>query len=215
MKKYRNSMTRAARILTGAAMLAACAAQAQYTGPKPPEIPLPGAAADFSPANEFLRYAAQANQQEIAMANVAEARSRTPAVKELAQMMRADHQRNLAQLQVLAQDHLIALDPSLDFKSRRAVNRLQETSDADFDKEYTTAMLADHVSCIKTFDKALAEVDRPYALQYAQSTLPTLRTHLRHAENAARAVGVDEVTIASILKGLPSEDEERSVTFNR
>jgi hypothetical protein len=38
---------------------------------------------------------------------------------------------------------------------------------------------------------------------------------LRHAENAARASGVDEMTIASILTGLPSEEEDRSVTFNR
>jgi putative membrane protein len=220
MKKYKKSMsrlTRGARVgaALSAAIFAACALQAQYTGPTDPQTPLPGTSAEIShPAKEFLQFAGQANQTEIAMANVAEARSHNAAVKEMAQMMRRDHQQNYAQLQVIAQNHLIALDSSLDSANQRAVNRLKETSDEDFDKDYATVMLKDHVHCIKKFDKAVAQIDEAYVKEYAQNTLPTLRKHLRHAEDTARSVGVDEAAISAILKALPIEEAERSVTFN-
>jgi hypothetical protein len=76
-------------------------------------------------------------------------------------------------------------------------------------------MLKDHVKCIARFDKAIADTQEADVKDYAQSTLPALRKHLQHSEDAARAVGLDEPTISSILKGLPSEEPQRSVTFNQ
>jgi hypothetical protein len=40
--------------------------------------------------------------------------------------------------------------------------------------------------------------------QYAQETLPTLQSHLQHAESAAKAAGVDQSTISSITKDMPA-----------
>jgi putative membrane protein len=225
MKKCYNSMTRlmrAARIGTAlsAAIFAATALQAQYAGPAPqaPQSPPPGNTDGISHAShaakDFMQDAAQANQTEIAMANIAEARSETPVVKELAQMMRADHQQNYDLLQVMAQNHLVALDGSLNSVNQRAVNRLQKAGDADFDKDFTKVMLKDHVKCIARFARAVTDIEEPYVKDYAQNTLPALRKHLLHTETAARSVGVDEATISSILKGLPS-DEARAVSFNQ
>lgn len=208
MKTITYSMTRLRRALTigtafSAALFAASALQAQTT-------------TDIShSAKEFLQEASQANQTEIAMANLAETRSQNPTVKDLAQMMSSDHQQNYAQVQSLALNHSVALEAALSASNERAVDRLRKASDADFDKDYVTVMLKDHVKCIKRFDKAVADIQEPSIREYAQNTLPALRKHLRHSEDAARAVGVDDSTINSILKGLPSEEAQRGVTFNR
>ena len=221
MKIYNNSMTRLMCVLKlgmalSAAIFAASALQAQYTGPTAPQAPLSGNDNGVShAAREFMQDAAQANLTEIAMANIAQTRAQNTAVKELAEMMRSDHQQNYDLLQVMAQNHLVVLDSSPDTMNQRAVHRLHKASDADFDKDYTKVMLKDHVNCITRFDKALADIEEPYVRQYAQNTLPALRKHLRHSEDAARAVGVDEGTISSILKGLPGDELPRIVASNQ
>jgi putative membrane protein len=98
--------------------------------------------------------------------------------------------------------------------NQRSVNRLKKASNADFDKDYTKLMLKDHVKCIGRFDKATKDLEEPYLREYAQGTLPALRNHLQHSEEAARAVGVDESTISAILKGLPSHESQQSVAAN-
>ena len=167
------------------------------------------------PAREFVQEASQANQTEIAMANVVESRSTNDSVKEFARMMRNDHQKNFAELQALAQSHAMVVDSALSPINQHAVNKLQKTSDGNLDKEYAKVMLKDHVKTIKRFDKASAEISEPYLKTYAQNTLPALRTHLQHAEDTARAAGVDESTISSILKSLPGDEAQRAVTFNQ
>src|SRR6202041_3230910 len=99
-------------------------------------------------------------------------------VKELARMMRTDHEQNYALVQSLAQAHGITLDASLDMLNQHEVNRLQKAHDADFDKEYTKVMLKDHVKCIKRFEKGAADIEEQDVKQYAQNTLPALRHHL-------------------------------------
>jgi len=193
----------------GAAILTAGALHAQSATPPPSASTEPSANVSHR-AKEFLKDAGQANQTEIAMANVAEGKSQNTQVKELARMMRTDHEQNYGQLQTIAQNHGIALDAKLDMLNQHEVNRLQKANDADFDKEYTKVMLKDHVKCIKRFDKAVSDIEEQDVKQYAQSTLPALRHHLQKSEEAARSVGVDESTITSILKELPAED--RAVT---
>ena len=204
MKTNINYQTRLSRVFItgaalGAAIFAASALQAQNTTP-PPESNI------SHRAKEFLKEAAQANQTEIAMANAAEGKTQNAQVKELAHMMRTDHEQNYAQVQTLAQAHGITLDASLDMLNQHEVNRLQKVHDADFDKDYTKVMLKDHVKCIKRFEKAGADIEEQDVKQYALNTLPALRHHLQKSEEAARSAGLDEATIVSILKDLPSED---------
>jgi putative membrane protein len=217
MKSYRTYQTRLTRVLKVGATLGAAiftaALQAQSAGQNttpPPSASTEPSASVSHRAKEFLKDAGQANQTEIAMANVAENKSQNTQVKDLARMMRTDHEQNYAQLQTIAQNHGITLDAKLDMLNQHEVNRLQKANDADFDKEYAKVMLKDHVKCIKRFDKAASDIEEQDVKQYAQNTLPALRRHLQKSEEAARSAGVDESTITSILKDLPSED--RAVT---
>jgi putative membrane protein len=162
--------------------------------------------ANISPrAQEFFKEAAQANQTEIALAKVAEGKSQISKVKELAQTLGREHQKNYEQLQAIARAHGVVLDTALEAINQQQVALLQQADAADFDKEYAKLMLKDHVKCIKNYHEATSEIEEPDLKQYAQNTLPALRIHLLRSEDAARSAGVDESTIFSILKDLPSE----------
>jgi putative membrane protein len=222
MKTHKTHQARLPRVVKAsialsAALFAASALQAQNTDQNnpPPATSPPSAAAEASAtlshrAKEFLKDAGQANQTEIAMANVAESKSQNAQVKDLATMMSTDHQANFALVQSIAQAHGITLETKLDMLNQHEVNRLQRADDADFDKEYTTLMIKDHVKCLKRFDKAASDIEEQDVKQYAQNTLPALRHHLKKSEEAARSAGVDQATIDSLVKDLPSED--RAVT---
>ncbi|HEY3853744.1 MAG TPA: DUF4142 domain-containing protein [Verrucomicrobiae bacterium] len=206
----------------GLAIFATTALQAQVT--PPPSSTPPVATDNGNPPNgekishrakEFLKDAAQANQMEISLGDIALEKSQNKDVRDLAQTLRTDHQMNFSQLQPLARGYGVELDASLSMMNKHTVSHLQKANDADFDKEYTTAMIKDHVACIKSFDKAVADVQEQDIRQYAQNTLPTLRGHLMKAEKAARAAGVDQDKISSLLKELPSSEAERGVTLNR
>ncbi|HEY3915976.1 MAG TPA: DUF4142 domain-containing protein [Verrucomicrobiae bacterium] len=155
-------------------------------------------------AKEFIKDAAQANSAEIALSQVAQAKAQNSDVKQLAQMMVTDHQTCNQKLEGIAQAHGVAVDQSLDWINQHEVNRLQKVDTSDFDKDYTKIMLKDHVKAIKMFQKAADEVKDPDVKEFAANTLPTLRNHLRHAEDAARAVGLDDSTVNSIVKDLPT-----------
>jgi putative membrane protein len=222
MKTCNESKTHLLRVLRigtalSTAIFAATALQGQEANPTVPQAP---AAGTSSPeishrAKEFLRFAAQANQSEIAMANVAAGKAQDSTVKDLGQMMLTDHQQNYMQLEQIAQNHAITLDAALNMMNHHAVNRLEKASAADFDRDYTTVMIKDHVHAITEFDKAVAQINEPDVKQYAQNTLPKLREHLRQSESAARAVGVDNATISTMLKGLPVEEPDRVVATSQ
>jgi len=218
MKTRRHFIGRLASVVKmGAAIFAASALQAQSSAQS--AVPLPTSTETSGQishrAKAFLREAAQANEIGIALANVAQENSQNTAVKALAQTMRIDHQQNVAQLQSLAQDHEVTLGDFLSWGNQRTVNHLQKSGDPGFDKEYTMAAIKDRVARIKNFDKDAAQLAEPDLKQYAQGTLPTLRKHLRRCEEAARAVGVDEATISSIVKGLPTDQPEREITLTQ
>jgi putative membrane protein len=216
MKTCNNSFTRLTRVVktgaaVGVAILAVSSLQAQpvVQNVNPP----PTANTDSSishRAKEFLKDAAEANQKEISLANVAESKSQNSQVKEFAHMMQTDHQKNFGQLETLAQAHGVTLEASPGWINQREIDHLQKANDANFDQDFAKMMLKDHVKAIKLFDKAAANVEEQDVKQYALGTLPTLRTHLRHSEDTARAVGLDPSTVSSILKELP--DEDRGVT---
>jgi putative membrane protein len=154
-------------------------------------------------AKEFLKNAEQANSAEIALSQVAQSRAQNSDVKQLAQMMVTDHQACNQKVQAIAQAHGLVFDQSLDWINQHEVNRLQKADEATFDKDYTKVMLKDHVKAIKMFQKAADDINEPDVKEFAANTLPTLRTHLRHAEDAARAIGLDDSTVNSIVKDVP------------
>jgi predicted outer membrane protein len=154
-------------------------------------------------ASSFIQEAAQGNHAEVALAEIAQQKAANSEVKQFAQKLRDDHQQANQQLQPIAQAHNVKLDSDLSFMQKRTQDRLQKLSGAEFDKEYSKAMLEDHVKDIAKYDKAAQSIEETDVKEFARTMLPKLREHLHHGEQAARAAGLDEQTIASITKKVP------------
>jgi putative membrane protein len=157
-----------------------------------------------SKGSSFVKEASAGNQSEIALAQLAQQKAQNPEVKNLAQMLQQDHQKSQEKLQTIAQAHGLTLDTSPGFMQRRAQSKLEKLNGAEFDQQYTKDMLEDHVSDIKKFQKAAQNVEDSDVKQFAQETLPTLQSHLTHAESAAKSAGVDQSTITSLTKNVPA-----------
>lgn len=157
-----------------------------------------------SKGSSFLKEASQGNQAEIALAQLAQQKSQSSEVKNLAQMLQQEHQAAETKVQAIAQSHNVPLETSPGWSQRRTQSKLEKLNGAEFDQQYTKDMLEDHVTDIKKYQKAAQDVQDADVKQYAQDTLQHLQTHLQHAESAAKSVGVDQATITSITKSLPN-----------
>jgi putative membrane protein len=196
MKYSSKNITRIAGSLIVAGLLAAGQASAADTTTS-------GNANLSSKGSSFVKEAAEGNQSEIALAQLAQQKAQNPEVKNLADMLQKDHQQAQEKLQTIAQAHSVTLETSPTFTQKRAQSKLEKLTGAEFDQQYAKDMLEDHVKDIKKFQKASANVEDTDVKQYAQEMLPKLQTHLQHAESAARSAGVDESTITSITKNTP------------
>jgi len=82
-------------------------------------------------------------------------------------------------------------------KEHRELEKLQSQSGAEFDKTFVRMALKDHKKDISEFEHARTDVNDPEIKAFIDQTLPTLRNHLQLARTAAKAVGVNEASIAA------------------
>lgn len=151
-------------------------------------------------ASSFIKEAAEGNEAEVALAEVAQRKAGSSDVKQLAEMLRNDHTQANQQLQPIAQAHNVTINQSLDSKHQKKLEQFQAMSGSQFDKEYVTDMLRDHVKDISKYEKASQQIQDNDLKQYVQQTLPKLRQHLQHVKQTAQAVGIDQATISSLSK---------------
>jgi putative membrane protein len=154
-------------------------------------------------ASSFIKEASEANQGEIALAQLAQQKAQSPEVKQLAQMIQSDHQQAQDKLQTIAQSHGVTLDQGLTWSQKRAQGKLEKLNGTDFDQQYAKDMLEGHVATLNKFQKASQDIQEADVKQYALDNLPKLEEHLQHTESAAKAVGVDPATISSITSKAP------------
>jgi putative membrane protein len=155
-------------------------------------------------ASSFIKETSAGNQGEIALAQLAQQKSQRPEIKSLAEMIQNDHQQSQEKLQTIAQAHGVTLDQGLTWSQKREQGKLEKLSGADFDQQYAKAMLEDHVNDLNKFQKAADQLQEADLKQFAQENITAMQKHLRHAEMAAKAVGVDQATISSITSKAPA-----------
>jgi putative membrane protein len=131
---------------------------------------------------EFVVEAASGGMMEVQLANLALQKASSPQVKEFARMMIEDHGKANNELKALAASKNITLPAALIDKHQKIVNGLQDKTGTDFDEEYIDKMRADHKDDVDEFEEASKEATDPDIKAFAAKTLPTLRTHLQHAE---------------------------------
>lgn len=133
----------------------------------------------------FVKKAAEGGLAEVELGQLATQKASSEEVKKFGQRMVDDHTKANDQLkQVAAQEHInLPTEPSAKDKATKA--RLEKLSGEQFDRAYMRDMLKDHRTDVSEFAHEARMGKDPAVKSFAESTLPTLREHLKEAEKLA------------------------------
>ncbi len=142
----------------------------------------------------FLKKAAEGGMAEVKFGELAQSSGASSTVKRFGERMVTDHSRMNDEVKDLAARKNISLPTSVSVKDEASYKLLQARSGNSFDKAYIDDMLKDHREDIRAFQKEADSGSDPDIKALAAKALPTLREHLRLAENAARELGMSTST---------------------
>jgi putative membrane protein len=134
-----------------------------------------------APAPLFLKNAAQGDQSEVTLGNLAAQRGASAGVKDYGRRLASDHGAHLGKVQALAGRMHVALPRGMKPDARAAYRSLQRLRGRAFDRMFVQHMVADHRKDIGEYESQARSGDRQTAA-LARDTLPTLREHLRIAQ---------------------------------
>jgi putative membrane protein len=133
----------------------------------------------------FVKKAAEGGLAEVELGQLATQKASSEEVKKFGQRMVDDHSKANDQLkQVAEQEHIkLPTEPSAKDKATKA--RLEKLSGEQFDHAYMRDMVKDHRTDVSEFAHEAKMGKDPAVKSFAESTLPTLREHLKEAEKIA------------------------------
>lgn len=154
-------------------------------------------------AASFIKEAAEGNLAEVQMGQLAQQKSQNAEIKQLAQALVTDHTKANEQLQTVAQQQGVKFPTTPDRHHEHAQKRLEQLSGSQFDQEFATEQIRDHLKDIHKYEQSSKHIEDAALNQYIQQTLPQLRQHLQLAQQAAKAVGVSQERISALEKQYP------------
>jgi putative membrane protein len=134
----------------------------------------------------FVREAAKANREEVAVGRLAVAQAHDPAVKQFAQRMVDDHTKANRELKQIAQRDGFSLPTRLDTRTQHEIGRLSQLSGPEFDQAYMKHQASDHRKVIHEFRHEADSGRNADLRHYASETLPTLQQHLALSRSTDR-----------------------------
>lgn len=143
---------------------------------------LKGSDMDMRRDADFLVEVAEINLKEIELGKLAQTKGITQDVKALGKMMESEHTRNQEELKTLAGQKNITVPTSLTEKGKEAYEMLSKKDGKDFDKAYAEKMVEGHEKAIEKFEKEANDASDADIKNWANNTLPALRTHLEHSK---------------------------------
>jgi putative membrane protein len=148
----------------------------------------------------FIKEAAQGGLMEVQAGQLAQRQGQSSEIKQLGQRLAQDHSKANAELMQIAQTKGITLEKTLDAKHKTHLQELSAKQGAEFDKTFAKQALKHHKKSISKFEKASEQSQDLQLKGFAQKTIPVLREHLRMAQSAARAVGLEQQEITAALQ---------------
>ncbi len=136
---------------------------------------------------QFIQKAAQGGMMEVKLGELASQKAASAQVKEFGAMMVKDHGKANQELKDLAGKKGVTLPAELDSKHQGMVDKFSKLSGEAFDKEYVSDMVSDHKKDVAEFEKASKSAADADLKAWAGQTLPTLQTHLKHAQDLKKA----------------------------
>lgn len=160
--------------LVGVAVLTGSAASARAEGRK------------GDPDRQFFMKAASGGMAEVKLAQLATDHAKSDEVKKFAQHLIDDHTKANEKLLGIVSDKGIKAPKQLDRKHQAVLDKLSSLRGEEFDRAYIETMVKDHEEDVRLFERE-ARTGTDDALKgFAEKVLPTLREHLRMAQDLAK-----------------------------
>lgn len=140
---------------------------------------------------KFVMEAAHGSLMEVELGRLATQKASNADVKAFAQRMVTDHGTATTRLQQAVSQRGVTLPTTLPRNMRNEMGRLNRASGAEFDRQYMSEMVKHHRKDVAEFEKQAERGSDPAVRAFAQQTLPTLREHLRLAQELATRVGAN------------------------
>jgi len=131
----------------------------------------------------FVMKASGAGMYEVEISKIAVDKASDPAVKEFARTMVSDHTKANDELKQFADSHNAKVAPGVPKDKQAVIARMSKLDGARFDKAYHDQVgIKDHKTDIALFEKEVKTGGNADLKAWADKTLPTLKTHLQHAQ---------------------------------
>jgi putative membrane protein len=135
----------------------------------------------------FIAIAAQGGMAEIKLSELVNSRAECDEIKQFGQHMVQDHGQASQELKQLASQKGVMPQAQLDARHQNLYGRLSNLSGENFDCAYISVMVEDHQQVIAAFERETKQGQDQDLKDWASKTLPTLREHLRMAQEIAQA----------------------------
>ena len=132
-------------------------------------------------AEQFIKKAAMSGLAEVELGQLAQRKAASEGVREFGKTMVADHTKVNQQLESIASVHGMKMPRHLDEAHLQVKQRLEQLEGAEFDRAYMEQMIEDHNQAVLLFERGQF-VEPPDVRMLAQTTLPTLRRHLKQVQ---------------------------------
>ena len=164
----------------------------------------PGNAATSNEFGEkaFVSKAMEGDNSEVQLGQLAEQKSQSQDVKQLAQKLVSDHsQMNQKWFDPEAQQLGVSAPKGPSKKDKKTAAKLEGLSGSDFDTQYLTMMYKDHQKDLKDFNDEANSTQDPTVKQLAQQGAKVISQHLQLIEQVAKN---HNVTLSDNSKQMPS-----------
>lgn len=132
-------------------------------------------------AQSFLEEAAEGQQIEISLGQLAAQRAVNERVKDFGQEMVEDHKKSSQQVEQLAMKCGVQLFPGVSEEHKQKVNKISQLSGHAFDRAYIDYILEDHETTMDEFQRRVSTIQDVGIKQWITSTLPSLQAHREKA----------------------------------
>ena len=126
---------------------------------------------------QFVVDVVASNYGEVKLAKLAQQKSSSKELKEVAKMLEADHSAVLNELKSMASNKGIVIPSEENGESKDKLKELTDEKASEFDKEWCEILMDNHKNSISKFENAANDISDPDLKNFVNTVLPKLRTH--------------------------------------
>jgi len=134
----------------------------------------------------FVVKAAEGGMAEVEVGKLAQERGSSTAVKDYGKRLVDDHTKANDELKQVVASKGVNLPAEVKGKEKAELDKLSKASGAAFDKAFARQQVADHKKDIAEFEREANNGQDPDIKAFATKTLPTLKEHLRMAQDLTK-----------------------------